>query len=264
MSALDPNVARRALKARLRGRERLFAAWTSFAHPGVTEIFTRAGVDFIGIDVEHGTFSIEQCRDVIAAAQAGGAPCLPRIASHDAEPIKRLLDAGADGLIAPMVETPEAAARIVSLMRYPPAGARSFGVARAQGYGFDFAAYTTGWNDSASFIAQIESQRGVENVEAILAVDGVDGVMVGPYDLSGSLGIPGQINAPAVRMASARVADAAKAAGRACGSQIVELTAERVDQTAADGTTFIVLSSDVFLLAEWSKAARALIAARRD
>jgi 2-dehydro-3-deoxyglucarate aldolase len=248
-----------AFRRRLRGREPLFAGWTSIGHPQITEAIALSGVDFVGIDIEHSTISLEQSQRIIAAAQAGGTVCLPRIASHNPEMIKRLLDSGADGIIVPMVSTPEEVERIVSWVKYPPAGRRSFGVARAQDYGLGFADYTARWNELSSVIIQIETVEGVENIDRLLAHEGVDGAMVGPYDLSGSLGIPGQIDHPRVAEAGRRVVEACRRAGRACGTQLVDPDPASMRKAVADGYTFSVLSSDVFLLGSWARRMRGAI-----
>jgi len=253
------NSKRVELKTKLRNREKIFAAWTSIAHPSITEIFTRSGVDFVGIDIEHSTITQEQSQRIIAASQAGGTLCLPRIASHNMEMIKRLLDSGADGIIVPMVSTPEDVERLVSWCKYPPKGRRSFGIARGQGYGFDFAEYTSTWNDVSSLIVQIESIEGVQNIEAILANDDVDGAMIGPYDLSGSLGIPGKLDHPSVMESAKKVIDACAGLGKACGTQVIEPDSENVSKAFDDGYTFVVLASDIFVLWKWSERMSGLI-----
>ncbi len=240
------------LKKKLRSREPVFAAWTSLYHPSITEIFGNSGVDFIGIDIEHSTISQEQSQRIIAASQAAGSLCLPRVASHNMEKIKRLLDSGADGIIVPMVNNVQEARDIQSWCKYPPQGKRSFGISRGQGYGFDFESYTKNWNSTSSLIVQIESVTGVENIEDILRVEGIDGAMVGPYDLSGSLNIPGKLDHPKVREATKRVIDACRNAGKACGTQLIEPDAKTIKLALSQGFTFIVLSSDVFLLWKWA------------
>ena len=250
---------RSLLKEKLRSRESIFAAWTSIAHPSITEIFVRSGVDFIGIDIEHSTISQEQAQRIIAACQVGGTLCLPRVASHNMEMIKRLLDSGADGLIVPMVSTPEEVEQLISWCKYPPLGKRGFGIARGQGYGFDFDEYIKNWNESSSLIVQIESMQGVENIEKILSYEEIDGAMIGPYDLSGSLGIPGQLDDPLVIKAAKKVIEACSTAGKACGTQIVEPDRENIEKAFSDGYTFVVLASDIFLLWKWAEQTMALI-----
>ena len=255
--------ARADLKKRLRARERLFGCWTSIGHPSITEIFTLSGVDFVGIDVEHSTISQAEARAIIAAAQAGGVACLPRVASHNGEQIRRLLDSGADGIIVPNVTTVAEVERLVEWFKYPPVGQRSFGVARAQGYGVHFDSYTKEWNERSTLLIQIESVRGVEAVEDLIAHPAVNGVLVGPYDISGSLGIPGQLDHARVREACRRVIEACRKAGKACGTQVVDPNPENVGAALAEGYRFVVLSSDVFLLWKWSERMRGLIASLR-
>ncbi|MFA4905558.1 MAG: aldolase/citrate lyase family protein [Candidatus Margulisiibacteriota bacterium] len=247
------NKHRADLKNKLRRRQKILGGWTSLAHPSIVEIFARSGIDFVGIDVEHSTISLEQCQNIIAACQANGKMCLPRVASHNQEAIKRLLDSGADGIILPMVSTTKEAQDLISWAKYPPQGKRSFGIARAQGYGFDFSEYVKDANDSLSLIVQIESIQGVENIDGILALEGIDGVMVGPYDLSGSLGLPGKLGHPKVAAACSRVIEACAKHNKACGTQDIDPDLNSVKTALAKGYTFVVLASDVFLLWKWSE-----------
>jgi len=244
---------RHNLKAKLRNRQRVFAGWTSLSNPSIAEIFARSGIDFVGIDIEHSTISQEQSQRIIAACQGNGTLCLPRVASHNKEMIKQLLDSGADGVILPMVNTPEETEKFISHCKYPPLGKRSFGIARAQGYGFDFDDYIKNWNASSSLIAQIESIQGVENIDKILSFEEIDGAMIGPYDLSASLGIPGQLDHPRALDAIKKVIAACAKYGKACGTHIIEPSQKSVSKAFFDGCTFVVLASDVFLLWKWSE-----------
>lgn len=237
----------------------LFGAWTSLGHPSITEIFTTIDVDFIGIDLEHSTISQEQAQRIIAAAQAGGVACLPRVSSHNGEQIARLLDSGADGVIVPNVSTPEEVEQVVSWCKYPPVGRRSYGVARAQGYGVGFEEYVSTWNERSTIIIQIESVKGVEAVDDLLTAEAVDGVMVGPYDISGSLGIPGRLDDSRVTEACGRVIGVCRRLRKACGTQIIEPTETAVAAAFEQGYTFVVLASDVFVLWKWGERMRRLI-----
>ena len=254
-------VSSQSLAARLKSRHPVFGAWTSLGHPSITEMFTRSGVDFIGIDLEHSTISQEQAQRLIAASQAAGVACLPRLASHNKEQASRLLDSGADGLIVPNVTTVVQAVQAVEWCTYPPLGKRSYGVARAQGYGVSFEEYAATWNERAALLLQIESLQGVEAIEELLRLDAVSGVMIGPYDLSGSLGIPGQLEHPRVRSACARVIKACREARKACGTQLIEPAEANIAAAFARGYTFVVLASDVFVLWKWAERMRALVAA---
>jgi 2-dehydro-3-deoxyglucarate aldolase len=253
------NKKRLILKKRLRQREPVLAAWTSLAHPSIIEIFSRIGVDFVGIDIEHSTISQEQSQRIIAAAQAGGSLCLPRVATHNMEMIKRLFDSGADGVIVPMVSNAQEVKEIIAWCKYPPLGKRGFGIARGQGYGFDFDEYTKNWNKVSSLVVQIESIEAVKNINEILAFEEIDGVMVGPYDISGSLGIPGQIEHARVKAAAQVVIKACKKHGKACGTQLIDPDQGNVRQAFLAGYTFVVLASDVFLLWKWSERMQDLV-----
>lgn len=254
---------RRKLRAKFRRRETIFGGWTSFGHPSISEIFASAGLDFIGIDIEHSTINQEQAQRIIAACQGSGTLCLPRIASHNMEMIKRLLDSGADGMIVPMVNTPKQAQQLIEWIKYSPRGNRSFGVARAQGYGMEFARYTKTWNEVSTFIIQVESVEGVENIDEILALPEIDGVMVGPYDLSGSLRIPGQIDHPKVKAACQKVIRACVRHKKSCGTQVIEPDQNSIRRALASGFNFVVLASDVFILWKWAERMKQCISEAR-
>ena len=250
---------RNKIKNKFTNRKPVFAGWTSLGHPQVTEMLARSNVDFVGIDIEHSTISQEQAQSIISACHSAGVCCLPRIATHNQESIKRVLDSGADGIIVPTVDTPEQVEKLIEWMKYPPLGKRGYGIARAQGYGHDFEKYTTEWNKSSVLVIQIESVFAVEHLEELLEFEEVDGVMVGPYDLSGSLGIPGQINHDLVNNAIAHVIETCKRYGKSCGVHEVDPTVEVVQASFNAGSTFVVLSSDVFLLWKWGERMKKLI-----
>ena len=253
------NSERKLLKKRFINRDPLFAAWTSIGHSQVTEMLVSSSVDFLGIDIEHSTISQEQSQSIIQACHAIGVPCLTRVATHNPESIKRLLDSGADGIIVPTVETVEQVEKLIEWIKYPPLGKRGYGIARAQGYGHNFEEYTSQWNDSSSLIIQIESISAVENIEQLLQFEEVDGAMVGPYDISGSLGIPGQIDHKKVQDAGKLVVDACRKFGKACGTQDIAPTSESVKVNLDSGYTFVVLASDVFILWKWGESMQKII-----
>ncbi len=251
------------LKRKLRNRERLFAGWISYAHPSITETFARAGFDFIAIDMEHSTISIEQAQRIIASSQSEGVPCLPRPVSHSNDYFKPLLESGADGLLVQMVNTPEEIETIISHLKYPPVGNRSYGVNRAHAYGFDFDEYIKNWNDSSSFIIQVESIAAVNNIDKLLAFDEIDGVMVGPYDISGSLGVPGQTTHPSVIEASKKVIEACERYGKSCGTQVADVSPDSVQSLFDLGYTYAILGSDLFVLWKWSEQMQGLMKSMR-
>ena len=248
-----------ALKNKLRNRERIFAGWVSYAHPSITETFAHAGFDFIAIDMEHSTISLEQGQRIIAASQSEGVPCLPRPVSHSNDYFKPLLDSGADGLLVQMVNTAEEVETIIADIKYPPVGRRTYGVNRAQSYGFHFDEYIEKWNQSSMLILQIETIQAVDNIEKLLEFEEVDGVMIGPYDMSGSLGVPGKTSHPKVIDASRTVIETCKRLKKSCGTQVADATSESVQSLYDLGYTYVILGSDLFILWKWAEQMRGLM-----
>jgi 2-keto-3-deoxy-L-rhamnonate aldolase RhmA len=250
---------RKALRAKLRARERVFGGWVSYREPGITETFAKAGFDFIAIDMEHTTISLDEANRIITSCHAEGTACLPRPVSHSNDIIKPLLEAGADGMIIQMVETKDDVRRLIDLNKFPPSGRRSYGVNRAHGYGFDFDRYIRDWNDSSTLILQVESITGVDNIDELLQFDEVDGVMIGPYDISGSLGVPGETNHPKVREAAKRVVEACAKYGKACCTQISAVTPAAVEDVFDQGYSFVILGSDLFVITSWAREMRGVV-----
>ena len=164
-----------SFKRRLQNKELLFGSWNQLGSPQTTEIMARAPFDFAAIDMEHTSIASHELIGSIQISQLAGQPVLVRVGSHDPLLSKRALDAGANGIICPMVETVDQAKRARDGVYYAPRGTRGVGLARAQGFGLDFDRYRDSSDDELVLIVQIEHWRGVENLEAILDVDGVDG-----------------------------------------------------------------------------------------
>mgnify|MGYP001277470746 CR=1 FL=1 len=246
-------MSRSKLKESLRKREILFGGWISYDHRAIAETFALTGFDFISIDMEHAPISIESAQNIISIAQSKKVPCLPRPVSHSNDFFKPLLDSGADGLIVQMVETVEEVKKISNHLKYPPIGKRTFGINRAQEYGLNFKNYIENWNKESILIVQIESKKGIENIESIVSHPLVDGVMIGPYDLSGSYGFPGDIKNHIVIDACSKVSAMCKKYNKSCGTQISETTQDNVNEALKLGYNFIILGSDLFVFSNWSK-----------
>lgn len=243
---------RAALKQKMRNRERMFAGWISYAHPSITETIARAGFDLMFIDMEHSTISLEQGQRIIAASQSEGVPCIPRPVSHSNDYLKPLLESGADGMLVQFVETPDQVEALIKDVKYPPVGRRTYGVNRAQAYGFDFDEYIHNWNSTSTFMLQVESIKGVENIESLLAFNEVDGVMIGPLDIAGSLGVPGQTTHPLVIEASRKVIESCERRGISCGTQMADANPTTVQAVFDLGYNYAILGSDLFVLWKWA------------
>lgn len=250
---------RASLKQKLAKRERVFGGWVSYREPAIAETFAKAGFDFVAIDMEHTTITTDEANRIITGVQSENVTCLPRPVSHNNDYIKPLLEAGADGLIIPMVNTKGEAAEQVRLQKFPPLGQRSYGVNRAHGYGFDFKPYIDTWNDSSIFMIQVESITAVENIEELVTTEGLDAVMVGPYDISGSLGVPGETNHPKVREAAKYVVDVCAKAGVSCMTQIADVQKDVVEDAFLQGYTAVILGSDLFILWKWADQMKILM-----
>ena len=252
-------MTRSKLKKSLNKRELLFGGWISYDHPSIAETFALTGFDFISIDMEHAPISLSSAQRIISISQAYQIPCLPRPVSHSNDFFKPLLDSGADGLIIQMVETAYEVNKISNYIKYPPIGNRTYGVNRAHSFGLNFKQYITSWNEESILIVQIESKEGVENIESIVSDPNVDGVMIGPYDLSGSLGVPGETNHPDVIYASKKVIEICKQYNKSCGTQLSNPDHENINNAINEGFTFIILSSDLFILSNWAQSMKKTI-----
>lgn len=176
------------LKQRLRDGACGLGAQLTLTDASIVEIFGRAGFDWVVFDTEHAAHSAVSIRQLLQVATGTALVALVRPVRLDFDEIRRWLDFGAQGILCPFIETADDAALLVSATRYPPEGRRSFGPRRAANYGFDTDAYLERANESLLCLAIIESERGIDNADAILATDGLDGVIIGPMDLSIDLG----------------------------------------------------------------------------
>lgn len=221
-------------------------------NPAVLEIAALAGFDWLWIDAEHGQFN-ERSAATACAINSSGPPAFVRLPDFAPTTIKRYLDTGCDGIILPQVSTLEDVNAIARAALYPPRGERSIGIARAQGYGATFAECIRQQN--YSILVQIETVAGVENAHEIIAHDVVDAILVGPYDLSGSFGIPGQINATQVSDGIARVLSLCKQARKPCG--IFAADADKAHAYALQGFDLVAVGMDTTALLSAYRSLRA-------
>ncbi|MCP4980910.1 MAG: 2,4-dihydroxyhept-2-ene-1,7-dioic acid aldolase [Gammaproteobacteria bacterium] len=178
---------------RLRQGDYLVGTMLTLPAPEIAEMVAKCGFDWLFMDGEHGALSTLDWQRMLQAV-AGRSASIIRVAENSEATIKKALDLGADGIIAPQVNSADEARRIVSYCKYPPQGVRGVGLARAQGYGLDFASYVESANDDVAVIIQAEHIDAIGNIEEIATVKGIDAVFIGPYDLSASMGKMGQID----------------------------------------------------------------------
>jgi len=232
----------------LKNRELTIGSWITLGHTSVAEIMLQAGFDWLVIDMEHSAITLPKAQELIQVIELYGSVPLVRVGKNDDTLIKRVMDAGSHGVIVPMVNTKEDAQKAVSAVKYPPVGTRGVGLARAQGYGLEFDKYKNWVNKESVVIVQIEHIKAVENLEAILTVDGVDGFIVGPYDLSASLGYPGEYSRPEVARALEKVVRTSKKLNAMAGFHVVQPDVEDVKLKIKEGYRFIGYSLDTLFL----------------
>lgn len=246
-----------AIENRLRNAllsgHRTLGAWMQIGHPAVAEIFARRGFDWICVDLEHGAIDLETMTNIFRTVERCDAVPVARLPLNDPVWIHRSLDAGARGLIIPMVKTAEEADRAVREAKYPPRGVRGFGYSRANMHGIDFDEYIRTADNEIAMVMQIEHRDAITNLAGILEIDGVDGVFIGPLDLSGSMGITGQMKHPDMVAALETYRTLSRKAGKSFGLHIVRPDEANVREAIGQGYTMIALGLDNVFIDQSSK-----------
>lgn len=248
----------RRFKQKLRSGEACLGAQIALSDPVVAEIFGRAGFDWLVIDTEHSAQNPLTVRGLLQAAVATNAVALARPLKLDPDEIRRFLDFGSPGVLCPFVNTRDEAQLLVNACRYPPAGIRGWGPRRAAGYGFDTAQYAATANESMVCIPIIESKESVENIDAIVSVEGIDGITIGPMDLSISLGCFQQFENPTYVAAVEKVRRACRKHGKAMGTGCY--SGEHARACIAEGDSLLLVAGDDLFLA--SEATRQITTLR--
>lgn len=236
------------LKEKLKRRETVLGSWITLAHPAIPEIMANAGFDFLVIDMEHSVIELSDAQILIQSIESLGIVPFVRIGEINSNLIKRVLDAGARGIIVPLVKSPEDIKKAVQASYYPPKGKRGVGLARAQKYGLDFESYKRKQKKEIIIVALIEHIEAIENLETILAVEGIDATIIGPYDLSGSLGFPGEFDRPEVKSAIARYEKICADKKMAMGFHVVQPEVNRAVECMKKGFSFIAIGLDTLYL----------------
>lgn len=236
------------LKEKLKHNQLTIGSWITLGHPGIVEIMSQTNFDWLVIDMEHSVISFETAQIMISLIQAGGKAALVRVGKNDELIIKRVMDAGATGVIVPMVNTVELAQQAVDFVKYPPKGKRGVGLARAQKYGFGFDEYKSWLESEAIVVAQIEHIDAIRNFEAIVKLDDIDAYIIGPYDLSASMGYPGEYHRDEVVKAIDHVLNICKQRSKPIGFHVIHPDAKLVNEKIEQGCSFIAFSIDFFFL----------------
>lgn len=245
-------------KTRIRSGKPAIGTLVTFDNPEVAEALALCGFDWLFIDMEHGPFDLPGAQDVVRAV-VGDCLSLVRVPENSALWIRRVLDTGCDGIIVPLVCSADDARRAVDAARYPPQGHRSVGIGRAHGYGLQFAQYVAEANDRISVIIQVEHIAAVDALDEILRIQGIDGILIGPYDLSGSMNRLGEVKDPAVQAAITTVRETCAERGMPLG--IFVLNPEHIAGELEKGTNFIAVGTDASFM---TRTARLALEAARN
>ncbi|HAA17820.1 MAG TPA: 2,4-dihydroxyhept-2-ene-1,7-dioic acid aldolase [Cytophagales bacterium] len=215
--------------------------------PEVSELVAAIGYDWVMIDMEHSTLDLRAVQGLLQAI-GQGCETIVRVPSAEEEWIKRVLDTGCSGIMVPQVNTAELAAQVVQWSKYPPQGGRSVGIGRAHGYGRELGEYLAKANAKTKILAQIEHIEAVTNLESIVQTPGLDALFIGPYDLSGSMGLPGQVQHPQVQSAVQQVIQACLVHNMPFG--LFGGTPEALTGPISQGCTYVLVGTDMLVLGQ--------------
>jgi 2-dehydro-3-deoxyglucarate aldolase len=242
------NVKTMTLKEKLIRNQTTLGSWITIGHHSIVEIMAQTQFDWLVIDMEHSVIGFEKAQQLIAAIQARQIAALVRVGKNDELIIKRVMDAGADGVIVPMVNSLSQAREAVSYVKYPPKGRRGVGLARAQKYGTGFDEYKQWLEKESVIVAQIEHIDAVNNIENIVAVNDIDAYIIGPYDLSASMGFPGEYDRDDVKNSIKHVLNVCREHNKPAGFHVIHPDAALVNEKTNEGCTFIAFSVDFLFL----------------
>lgn len=235
------------IRARLNSGGHSIGSWMQIPHSSIAEIIGQAGYDWVAVDMEHGAFAASQLPDLFRALELGNTLPLARIAHGHPKDCKQALDAGAGGIIVPMIESAEQLIAVRDACRWPPAGTRGVGFSRANVFGKHFESYRTE-AQAPLLVAMIEHHQAVVNIEEILEVEGLDAILVGPYDLSASMGLTAQFEHPDFCTAIENIRVLAAAKSIPAGIHIIEPSREQLQQRLDEGYRFLAYSIDAVML----------------
>ena len=243
------------LRMALLNNELSIGTWIQIGHPAVAEILARVGYDWICVDMEHGSIDIESLTHLFRAIEANDVVPIARLPMNDPIWIRRSLDAGAMGLIIPMVNTAQEIESAIRYAKYPPRGERGYGYSRANTFGMNFEEYIATANETIAVVAQIEHKEAIDNIDSILQVQDLDGVFIGPLDLSGSYGKVGQLDCPEMREALQRYLESCRKNKKCAGIHIVHPDEQSIKNAIDQGYKMITLGVDGIFLEMASRSA---------
>lgn len=242
-------IAIQDIRAKLRMGGNSIGSWIQIPHPSVAEIMGRAGYDWVAVDMEHGAVAVHQLPDLFRALELGNTLPIARIAAGQPKDCKQALDAGAGGIIVPMIESAEQLIAVRDACCWPPAGTRGVGFSRANLFGKDFEYY----RDEAQaplLVAMIEHHKAVSELSKILNVGGLDAIFIGPYDLSASMGITAEFQNPSFCEMMREIQAKAEEKQMPAGIHVVNPSQVELKKRISEGFRFIAYSIDSVMLTQ--------------
>ena len=239
----------KSLKKKLKNNELTIGSWISLGHTAIAEIMAKAGFDWLVVDMEHSAITLPEAQQLIQVIELSGITPLVRVGDNNPLLIKRAMDAGAHGVVVPMVNSKADAMNAVNAVKYPSVGTRGVGLARAQGYGMEFEKYKEWVNKDSIVVVQIEHVEAINNLKEIMNVEEVDAGIIGPYDLSASMGYPGEFNRKEVQEMLSKFLEVAKALKKPAGFHAVFPDSEDAKRKIDLGFNFLAFGLDTLFLA---------------
>ena len=237
-----------SLKNKLKTNQLTIGSWIMMNDPMSVEVMALAGFEWLVVDIEHTSIDLHAAENLIRTIQANGMSALVRVSKNEEVIIKKVLDMGVDGIIVPMICSKDDASLAVNFSKYPPLGKRGVGLYRASGYGVKFEDYKKWVNEELVIIAQIEHIDAVHNIDGILQVDGIDGAFIGPYDMSGSMGYPGEFGREEIKEALQKVITQCEKHRIPSGIHVVDTDPKNLQSKIEQGYTFLAFGIDYFFL----------------
>jgi len=238
----------KALRKKIKNKNLTIGSWMQIPSTSVAEILGKSNYDWIAIDMEHGQIDNSMLQDLFRAIELGDTLAFARLPSHEIYHIKTALDSGAMGLIFPMVETSSQIRNSIAFSLYPPAGERGVGFSRANLFGKNFSEYTSE-AENIFIVVMIETKKGYMNLSDILSVSRIDAVLIGPYDLSASLGCTGDFENKIFKDAIENIKEICSMNQIPCGFHQINPDKKQLLSKVDEGYKFIAYSTDAYLLA---------------
>lgn len=240
----------RSIRKKLLSGDTVVGTWCNSGSTVIAELLAACGFDYVCVDVEHSAVDLPQTQQLFQAITSGSPQCAPIVRLHgvDYALVKRYLDAGARGVVCPLINSRADAELLVTAVKYPPLGRRGVGFCRANQFGLRVTDEFAVANDEILTAVQIEHVDGVRNIDEILAVPGIDAVFIGPYDLTASMGITAQFDHPDYLAARARILAACRRHDVVAGIHVVQPDTGELLQRAAEGYRLLAYSLDITML----------------